>query len=71
MDARTQFRFDNGKTRNEQQGAAKNAPNENCNFSELARYFITKFCTIIFKGCLHYYYTFYEIMLIFIEMAGS
>jgi len=37
------------------QMAAKNVPNENCNFSELARYFITKFCRIIITDSLHYY----------------
>ena len=28
-------------------------PNKNCNFSELAQYFTTKFCMTILKGCLH------------------
>jgi len=42
------------------QGAAKkNVPY--CNYSELDRYFARKFCTIILKGWLHYYCTFYKI----------
>jgi len=54
------------------QGAAKKmSPDENCNFSEVAWYFITKYYTIILKRCLHYYYTFYKILLIHMEMARS
>ena len=45
--------------------------NENSIFFRIAQYFITKFCTIICKGCLHYYDTFYKILLINIEMAGT
>jgi len=41
-----------------QQGAAINVPpQKNCNFSELARYFTTKFCAIILNGWLHNYCT--------------
>jgi len=49
----------------------KTSLDKNCNFSELTLYFTTKFCTTILKGCLHYYCTFYKILLIYIEMAGS
>jgi len=44
--------------------------NYNCNFSKLAGYFTTKFCTTILNKWLHYYCAFYEITLIYIEMAG-
>jgi len=44
-------------------------PDKNCNFAKLAGYSTTKFCTII----LHYYWTFYKILLIYmyLEMARS
>jgi len=41
----------------------KTAPSpvdKNCTFSELSAYFTIKFCTIVFKGWLHYCYTFYK-----------
>ena len=49
----------------------KTSPDENCNFSELARYFTTKFCVMILECFLHYYCSFYEILLFCIEMTGS
>ena len=38
----------------------KTSADKNCNFSEFAGYFTTKFCTIILKGWLHYCCTFYR-----------
>ena len=54
----------------------KNIPDKNCNFSELAGYFTSKFCTIILKSWLHFFIVLYahliflnQIMLIFVETA--
>jgi len=37
----------------------KNIPDKNCNFSELAGYFTSKFCTIILKSWLHFFIVLY------------
>jgi len=49
----------------------KTSPDKNCKLSELPGHSTTKFCTIIPKGWLHYCCTFYKMLLIYIEMAGS